>query len=54
MSNTAVQRKTTSVSRCRQLLVTEEAWALIAPLLPVAMATGRPRKWALPLLPAAS
>jgi putative transposase len=46
MPNTAVRGKVTPVSPCRQLLVTNEAWALIAPLLPVAAATGRPRKWA--------
>jgi putative transposase len=47
MSTTAVQERSTPVSACRQPLVTDEAWALIAPLLPVAAATGRPRKWAL-------
>ena len=50
MSSTAVRGKTTPVWPWRQPLVTDEAWALIAPLLPVAMATGRPRKWALRLL----
>ena len=44
MPNTAVRGKVTPVSPCCQLLVTDEAWALIAPLLPVAAATGRPRK----------
>ena len=46
MPNTAVRGKVTPVSPSRQPLVTDEAWALIAPLLPVAAATGRPRKWA--------
>ena len=50
MPNTAVRGKVTPVSPCRQLLVTDEAWALIAPLLPDTAATGRPRKWALRLL----
>lgn len=50
MSNTAVRRKVTRVSRLRHPLITDEAWALIAPLLPGAAATGRPRKWALRLL----
>ena len=50
MPNTAVRGKATPVSPWRQPLITDEAWALIAPLLPVAMATGRPRKWALRLL----
>jgi hypothetical protein len=34
MSNTAVQWKTTPVSAIRQPLVTDEAWAVVAPLLP--------------------
>ena len=50
MSSTAVQKKATPVSPWRQPLVPDEAWALIAPLLPDAMETGRPRKWALRLL----
>ena len=47
MPNTAVRGKVTPVSLFRQPLVTDEAWALIAPLLPIAATTGRPRKWAL-------
>jgi len=40
-------KETTRVWAWRQRFVTDEAWALISPLLPVAAATGRPRKWAL-------
>jgi putative transposase len=37
------------VFRRRQVLIGDEAWAVIAPLFPPAEATGRPRKWALRL-----
>src|ERR1700761_7980011 len=50
MSSAAVQEESTRVLSCRQPLLSDEAWALIAPLLPVAAATGRPRKWTLRLL----
>ena len=35
MSNAAVRDRSTRVSPRRQPLVSDEAWALIAPLLPV-------------------
>ncbi len=50
MSNVPAQVETKSVSACCQLRLTDEAWAPIAPLLPAAAATGRPRKWSLRLL----
>ena len=50
MSLTAVQDDTTPAFSIRQPHISDEAWALIAPLLPGAAATGRPRKWALRLL----
>lgn len=50
MPNTTVQRKTTPVMGPRQPFICDEAWALIAPLLPAAAATGRPQKWTLRLL----
>ena len=50
MTSAAVQDQLTSVFSTRQPLISDEACTLIAPLLPVAAATGRPRKWALRLL----
>lgn len=47
MSHPAAQARPTPVSPGRQPLIPDDAWALIAPLLPGAAATGRPRKWAL-------
>jgi transposase len=50
MSNTAVRYERTPAFRRRQPFITDEAWAVIAPLFPPSAATGRPRKWALRLL----
>lgn len=50
MSNVAAQGESTPVSARCQLRLSDEAWALISPLLPAPSATGRPRKWALRLL----
>lgn len=50
MTITAVQDDTTPAFSIRQPHISDEAWALIAPLLPGAAATGHPRKWALRLL----
>src|SRR4051794_38373043 len=47
MTIAAVQREPTLAFSCRQPLISDEAWMLIAPLLPVAARTGRRRKWAL-------
>jgi hypothetical protein len=49
-ANATVQRKITPVMGPRQPSICDEAWALIAPLLPAAAATGRPQKWTLRLL----
>jgi transposase len=50
MTIAAVQVQPTPAFARRQPLLSDEAWTLIAPFLPVAAATGRPRKWALRLL----
>ena len=50
MPNAAASREFTSALVCRQPLIGDEAWAIVAPLFPAAGATGRPRKWALRLL----
>jgi transposase len=50
MSDAAVRRKPTPVRYGRQPLVSDEAWAVIAPLFPPSKTTGRPRKWPLRLL----
>ena len=47
MLNAAVRCEATPIFGRGQSLISDEAWALIAPLLPEAAATGRPRKWAL-------
>ena len=50
MPNAAVQAEPTPLSAFRQPCVSDEAWALIMHLFPLAAATGRPRKWAMRLL----
>ena len=50
MISAAVQGESTPAFSSRRHRISDEAWTLIAPLLPVAAATGRPRKWALRLL----
>ena len=50
MPNAAAPREFTSALICRQPLIGDEAWAIVAPLFPAAGVTGRPRKWALRLL----
>lgn len=50
MPKTAAQYEPTPAMGWRQPLVGDEAWALIAPLLPAAAATGRPQKWPLRLI----
>jgi transposase len=47
MSNVTAQSTLIPRSARCQLRVTDEAWALIAPLFPAPAATGRPRKWTL-------
>jgi transposase len=50
VSNIAFRCERTPAFFWRQPFICDEAWALIAPLFPPSLTTGRPRKWALRLL----